>query len=75
MKTLQLLLLILCPVMSQAQEPEYLQVFFENSPHSQSWFHSRVSHEGDSYVLNRNGKLPVNEDDQSIWDSIRHPWW
>ena len=61
MKKLQSLILILLPFLVQAQEPEYVQVFFENSQMQESWFHSEVSYQGDSYVLNRNGKLPVNE--------------
>ena len=60
MKTLQVLIIFLCSFFIQAQEPEYVQVFFENSPMPQSWFHSKVTYQGRSYVLNRNEKLPVN---------------
>ena len=61
MKTGKLLiLLLLVPVQFLAQEMAYDKVFFENSLMEKSWYHSKVSYESPSFVLNIEKKLPVN---------------
>ena len=42
-----------------AQEPEYHHVFFDNSLMEESWFYSEVSYESPSFILNVEGRLPV----------------
>ncbi|PWD98534.1 glucoamylase family protein [Marinilabilia rubra] len=44
-----------------AKEPSYYQVFFDNSLMEKSWFYSESSYDGESFVLNVTGKLPVAE--------------
>ncbi|MCM4159875.1 hypothetical protein FHG64_05370 [Antarcticibacterium flavum] len=53
-----IILLIFSPVL-RAQEPEYHQVFFDNSLMNDSWFYSTVSYKEPSFILNVEGRLPV----------------
>ncbi|HSI69577.1 MAG TPA: glucoamylase family protein [Gillisia sp.] len=54
-----IILLFLFSTAMQAQEPEYHHVFFENSLMENSWFYSDTSYEGPSFILNVQGRLPV----------------
>lgn len=45
-----------------AQEPEYHHVFFDNSLMEESWFYSEASYESPSFILNVEGRLPVESE-------------
>lgn len=45
-----------------AQEPEYHHVFFDNSLMEESWFYSNASYESPSFILNVEGRLPVESE-------------
>jgi len=49
------------PLMHFAQESEYHHVFFDNSLMEESWFFSNVSYEKPGFVLNVEGRLPVED--------------
>lgn len=57
-QTLLVLLLLFFGIVN-AKELEYNQVFFENSLMKKSWFYSETSYQSPSFVLNIQGKLPV----------------
>jgi len=57
-QTLLLLLLLFFGIVN-AKELEYNQVFFENSLMKKSWFYSETSYQSPSFVLNIQGKLPI----------------
>lgn len=50
---------VLFPLVQVAQEPEYNHVFFDNSLMEKSWFYSEASYESPGFVLNVEGRLPV----------------
>jgi exo beta-1,2-glucooligosaccharide sophorohydrolase (non-reducing end) len=55
-----IILFILISTALQAQEPEYHHVFFHNSLMEKSWSYSETSYEDPSFILNVQGRLPVN---------------
>ena len=57
-----LILALVLPLFLSAQEMAYNKVFFENSLMESSWFHSSVTYKSPSFVLNIEGKLPVENE-------------
>ena len=53
------ILLFLTGFYVSAQEPEYNQVFFDNSLMPESWHYSKIEYQPPSFVLNIHGRIPV----------------
>lgn len=54
-----IILFLLFSSVQYAQEPRYHHVFFDNSLMEESWFYSKTSYESPSFILNVQGRLPV----------------
>ncbi len=54
-----LILFFVLPIYLSAQEMTYNKVFFENSLMEKSWYHSNATYDSPSFILNIEGKLPV----------------
>lgn len=55
-------LFVAVPFVVQAQEYAYTYSFFTNSPMSGSYFYTHVAPKNESFIVHKNGQLPISED-------------
>lgn len=60
-KYLYQVLALLAAIQVYGSEPDYDQLFFDNSLMPESWHYSRVEYQAPSFLLNIQGRLPVED--------------